>query len=96
MEQGGSIVMSAERLCIISHKNRPRTKWLPYIEGGCEEKGTSFEVVGSDDCRNGGFTDLWASRLNVFVALGFPGWEIKEGWCTENWPVSHPCGTSAG
>ena len=73
MEEVGPIVMSAEELCIINHKNRPRTKWVLYLEGGCEKKGTSFEVVGSGDCRNVGSMCPWASRLNVFVAARFPG-----------------------
>jgi hypothetical protein len=66
-----------------SHKNGPRTKWLLYLEGGCEKKGTSFDVVGSGDCREVGDMCPWTSRLNGFVARRFPGWEIKEvGGCS--------------
>jgi len=78
MEGVGPIAMSAEQLCIIGHKNGPRTRWLLYLEGGCEKNGTSFEVVGSGGCRNVGYMCPCASRLNGFVAPRFPGWEIKE------------------
>ena len=71
-------LISAEQLCTISYKNGTRIKWLLYLEGGCEKKGASFDVVGSGDCTNGGYPCPWAPRLNVFVAPGFPGREIKE------------------
>ena len=67
--------MSAEQLHVVEHENRPRRKWLCYLEDGCEKKRTLLEVVGSGDCRNMGSMCPWASRLNVFVA---PRLEIKE------------------
>ena len=75
MEEAGLIAMSAEQLCIIGHKNGPRTKWLLYPEGGCEKNGTPFEVVGNGDCSN---TCPCASRPPGSVAPRFPGLEIKE------------------
>jgi len=78
MEEVDLIAMSAEQLCIIGHKNEPRTKWLLYLEGGCEKNGDSVEVVGSGDCRNVGYMSPCASRLDGSVAPRFPGWEIKE------------------
>ena len=72
----------AEQLRIIKHKNGPRIQWLFYLEGGCGKKGNSLEVVGSGDCGDVASMCPWASRLNVFVAPKFPGWEIKEaGGC---------------
>ena len=65
----------SEKLGIITYKNGLRINWLFYLEDGWEKKGIPYEVVGSGDCGN---ICPWASRLDVFVAPRFPGWEIKE------------------
>jgi len=77
MEHAGPIAMSVEYLCIINREKGPRTKWLLYLEGGSEKKGTSFEIKACGICGNMGSRCPWVSGLNVFAAPVFPGLGIE-------------------
>jgi hypothetical protein len=77
MEQIGPVTVSGGQLCTINHEKGPRTKWLLYLEAGCENKETPVEVIGIGGCGNAGCICPWVSGLNVFVAPVFHGYKIE-------------------
>ena len=36
----------------LGHEDRPKTKWLFHLSGGCGKRGTSLKATGGGGCRN--------------------------------------------